>query len=252
MKLRNLTLALAATGMAVGGIALPTVASASRLVPSVSSVGLHMVEPSALSGFNGGSFEIQLVANNPIDVCAFYLYRYTDEYGSQYLGDYSGTSTDDLAQNDWGDTYYYMYPTDCSGNEGNIAYSGEFYPYVWSEAFSGESGSWGYVDNSKFYAGQSLELFSKNSEALWETDDDWNIAVDIATGPTGGIGTVYVNGANLGTINFYSKKAGYKKLEFKDGWSSPQSNTVQVRMTGKGSKGGYDGWLDAGTELINA
>jgi hypothetical protein len=249
MKARNLILALAATGAAAGSFALPTVASASFNVPSTGGTSLKMVEPATLA--NNGSFEIEIVATHAVNMCDFYLYRETDEYGYQYLGYYGGTSTDDQVSDSWGYTYYDMYPVDCSSNEGTGTDSNGFYPYTWDNPFSGYAGSYATETNSKFYGGTALLLLSKNSAAEWDTDCDYNFSVVIGTGPTGGVGSVSVEGRSMGTINFYSKKAGYKKIEFKDGYSSCEYSYVDIVMTGKGAKGGYEGWLDAGTELYD-
>jgi len=248
MKLRNPIIGAVAS-LALAGSFGVSAAHAAPTVPSTGGTSLHMVSPSTLA--SNGDFEIEILATHPVGMCDFYLYRYTSEFGYQYLGYYGGTNTDDLASPSWGYTYYNMYPVDCSSNEGSYTQSPAFYVNNWDNPFSGYSGSYGTVYNSKFYGGSALELFSHGAGAEWNTDCDYNFSVTVGTGPSGGIGTVYLGGGKIGTINFWSKKAGYKKIAFKYGYPSCEYSFVDVVMTGHGKGGGYDAWLDAGQELYN-
>jgi hypothetical protein len=249
MRLRNVALGLAATTASAGSFAVPTVAAARFDVSSTGGISLKMVEPTVLA--KDGPFLIDIVATHPVDMCDYYLYRSTSAFGYQYLGYYGGTFADDLVSDSWGETYYVMDPVDCRGNEGTVADSSVFYPYTRDNPLYGYAGSCATESNRRFYGGSALLLASKNAAAEWDTDCDDNFSVVISTGPTGGIGSIRVNGVSEGTINFYSTKAGYKKIAFKDGYSSCEHSSIDIVMTGKGAKGGYEGWLDAGAELYS-
>ena len=72
----------------------------------------------------------------------------------------------------------------------------------------------------------------------------------IATGPTGGIATAYVNGVKQpGTINFWSKKAGYLKVGFKFGTPSDTCSTFKFVETQHGKGGGNDMWFDVDVQI---
>lgn len=58
-------------------------------------------------------------------------------------------------------------------------------------------------------------------------------------------------GIKKGTLNFWSKGVGARKIKFKDGFSSCEYSDVTVVITGHGKGGGFDGWLDAGSELYS-
>jgi hypothetical protein len=246
MNARHLILGIAATVSAAGFVALPTGATARTLAPSASAVSLKMVTGVAVKG--AGDYEIEVSATHPVDMCSFKLWRYTDYWGSfQYLGSYNGTSMTDELLDNFVEAEYEMQPFDCSGNHGAFAFSAEFWPMVQDNPFAGSAGSFKTVSNKKFFGGSALETLTDGSAAEWHTSSMFNLGVVVDTGPTGGIGTVSVDGTSMGTINFYSAKLGSRLVEFKYGTPNAASVRVDVVCTGKGAGGGYDMWLDAGT-----
>jgi hypothetical protein len=245
MKTKNAIVGIAVTLAA--GASFAGTAHASGSVPVVGQVDTKMVLPSTLT--TSGQFEIEILAGpGSHDVCSFYLYRYTSASGSwSYLGDYSGESTTDTVYESLGYIEYEMVPFDCSSNEGSAQYSNEFTPYIFSySAFDVTAGSWEDTSSSKDYDGHSLETLTRNATVTINDENAYNDGIIVETGPTGGIGTVYVNGTKMSpTINFYSKSPGYEKLEFKFGTYVEQTNTFKIVATGKGKKGGYDMWFTA-------
>ena len=138
------------------------------------------------------------------------MYRQTAEFGFQSLGHYSGTSTTDLVAQGWGTSYYQMVPYDCGSNVGTAKDSETFTPDVFdntSTEWGVLSGSWTTVTSSKFYNGSALETLSAGASVDYNNTGAFNDGVVIATGPSGGIATAYVNGVKQpGTINCWSRR----------------------------------------------
>jgi hypothetical protein len=246
MKSRKLLIGAVASVVLAGGFV--GTARAAPLVPSISGVSLKLVAPSVIS--SGGAYELSVSATAPFSgVCQFYLYRYTSYYGGwQGLGYYGGTATTDVAQDYWGFAEYEMIPIDCSGNQGAGKYSNGFYPATLDNPFYVPSGSYGYVGSSKCFGGSALNTQNPGQEMIWNTDDDYNLGIVVATGISGGTGTVYVDGVKQGTINFFSKKFACEKLRFKFGTSSASYHQVVIVATNRGKGGGYGMYTDAGVE----
>jgi hypothetical protein len=251
LKLRNIAIGTIVPMAAAASFAIPT--HAAKLVPSITKVSTKMVLNSHIT--LGGGFVLQLLAGpGSLNVASFDLYRYTDLAGGwQYLGHYGGNNTTDEMQQNFGLTEYGMVPYDNNGNSGNEAYSNEFYPYAFdstSTAWSVASGSWATVNNSKFYGGSAIETFSAGAAVDFNNECAYNDSIVIATGPSGGIANAYVNGAKQpGTVNFWSKKAGYLKVAFKYGTSGTNCSTFQFVETKHGKGGGNDMWFDADVQI---
>jgi len=251
MKLRNPIIGVVASLALAGSFGVA--AHAAPLVPSITNVSTKMVLNSKIT--LSGAFELQLGAGpGSLNVCSFDLYRYTDWAGGwQYLGHYGGNTTTDEMEQYFGLTEYGMVPYDCSGNSGAEGFSNEFYPYAFdssSGAWSVASGSWTTVSNSKFYGGSAIETLSAGATVDFNNECAYNDAIVVATGPSGGIANAYVNGVKQsGTINFWSKKAGYLKVEFKYGTAGTNCSTFQFVETKHGKGGGNDMWFDADVQI---
>jgi hypothetical protein len=251
MKLTNMLFA-AGAGVALAGsfVAPASAAPTHPNTPYASGVSLKLVEPSTIA--SNGAYEENVSETPPFSAsdCSFYLYRYTDYYGGwQYLGLFNGTQTDDLVQDYFGFTEYGLVPRDCSGNQGSEVYSAGFYPTTVDNPFYIVTGSGMIISSPKYYGGSALQATSGiGTRVRWNTDCLYNVGIVVGTGPKGGIGTVYVDGAKKGTINFHSATVAGKKLLFKFGTSFSAYHTIDIVTTGRGAGGGYFMNLDAGVE----
>jgi hypothetical protein len=237
----------AAASFAVTGHAAP-------LVPNLTLVSLKMVLNSKIS--LSASFEMEIETGpGSTNVCSFDLYRDTDEFGFQYLGHYSGTSTTDEVSQSWGSSYYEMVPYDCSNNAGAAKDSETFLEDVFdntSDEWSVVAGSAVTVSSSKFYDGSALETLSAGAAVDYNNTGAYNDGIVIATGPSGGVANAYVNGVKQpGTINFYSKKPAYLKVGFKFGEAGGSFDTFEFVETNHGKGGGNDMWFDADVQIYD-
>lgn len=256
MKARNLIIgAVATVTLVAGSAATSKAAQRTTGVASISGVQIKLVSPSQIG--QTGVFDEQIGPQAPSSYCWWDLGRYTDEFGYQNNidTDIRSVTIVDLASINWGYTFYYITPYTCAGVAGTTVDTGaEFVPTIVDNPFSYVSvpgtGS-GTLSSPKYYGGTALEINGKGGEARWVGYFSFNDGIVVGTGPAGGIGTVYVNGHKMGTINFYSTKVGGSKLAFKYGTSmnaSEPSNIYTVIATGKGKGGGYDMYFDAGVE----
>jgi len=250
LKLRNIAIGTIVPLAAAASFAVPS--HAAPLVPNLTGVSLKMVLNSKIT--LTASFEMQIETGpGSINVCSFDLYRQTAEFGFQFLGHYSGTSTTDLVAQGWGTSYYEMVPYDCGSNVGTSKDSESFTPDVFDNSSSEWgvlSGSFTTVTSSKFYDGSALETLSAGASVDYNNTGAYNDGIVIATGPSGGIATAYVNNVKqAGTINFWSKKPGYLKVAFKFGQAGGSFDIFKFVETKKGKGGGNDMWFDADVQI---
>lgn len=237
--------ALAAAGVLAAGLAAPAAAEARR-VPAAQKVGVLQVSPGTLGTDGSYQITLQLEGATP-DVCSFALYRYTTNAGSRYLGRYYSTQTNDLARPSWGSTYYLAYPYDCNGNVGDETYSETFRPYTADQDDNAYvwRGSGSHVAQAGAYGGTVLRSTSRGAAIRVSTDYAYNVALTVMTGPQGGTGTIYVDGARKGTISFYSPQPKVRKVVYKFGKLFPSYRTIEIRQTGTGARGGVQMYVDA-------
>lgn len=251
MKPRNLIAGLGVSLVAAASFALPTIASAhaNNGTPYINQVDIKMVVPSTLA--SNGDYQLEVLAADGFSMCNFVLYRYTEDYygGWQYLGEFGGsTYFDEIIPSEFGYTEYEMIPVACNGATGGATESDEFYPSVQDNPFGASVGHITTVYSSKYFDGDAQETTTKGATVFWNDGCSYNDGVVIGTGPTGGVGTVYVNGTKEGTISFYSKNTAGMKEAFKFGTYDAQCNQITIVATGKGPKGGYAMYLDATVE----
>jgi hypothetical protein len=260
MRLQNAVLVLATTGFAVGGIALPTIASASTgSKPTLTGVALKMVLGSKIT--QSASFELEIVAQGS-GICSFDLKRWVDP-GPNYtnLGHFTGTSATDEVQQSWGDNgeaFYLVTPYSCSGTQGKAKASESFDPDVFDDTYFNSNinvgwtvfgGDWHEVKSSKYFMGSALETTNAGAAVGFNDGGAFNDGIVIATGPTGGIATVTDNGKNIGTIDFYSAKPTYLVVGFKYGTNTNQNNSFTFTEAKNGKGGGVDMWFDADVQI---
>jgi hypothetical protein len=250
LKLRNIAIGTIVPLAAAASFAVP--GHAAPRVPNLSGVSLKMVLNSKIT--LSASFEMEiLAAPGSINICSFDLYRQTAAFGFQFLGHYPGTNTTDEISQGWGASYYEMVPYDCSSNVGTSKNSESFN----QDVFDSTSGEWSVVagssttvSSSKFYGGSALETLSAGAAVDYNNTGAFNDGVVIATGPSGGIATAYVNGVKQpGTINFYSTKPGYLKVGFKFGQAGGSFDTFKFVETKHGRGGGNNMWFDADVQI---
>ena len=258
MKLRNTVAALTAGGVAltVASIAPASATTHRPFVAYAQTLSLKMAVPGTLGA--NGSFVISLTETGTgPDNYGFDLYRNTAENGNQYVGRYyNTTTTTDLEQLAYGTTTYEAIPFDRNYNQGDPVYSITDTPTTVDNPFSVTAGAGSVVSNSKYYGGSALETTSVGANASWSTGKGYNFGIVVGTGPKGGVGTVYVDGKKQpGTINFYSKSAVGKLVDFKYGTSGANpavSHTIKVVETAAGTGKGTQMYFDAGTELASS
>jgi hypothetical protein len=266
MKLRTSVIGIAA-GVVLAGSVAGTVHASVSTVPFITGVSLKMVEPGTLtkSGSLAGSFDVEIIEDGASSTANYYnLFRITTEYGDQEIEtEQYGQSATDLVLDSFGSTTYEVQAceyyngtcqTDGGGPHGGVD-SITFTPKTLDNPFSVASGTGTVVSSSKYYGGSSLQTTTSGASVTWTTDDVYNLAVVVDTGPKGGIGTVYVDGKKVkgaaGQISFYSSKVESCLVEFKFGTSTAAVHTIKIVETAAGGKSGVNMNLDAGVEFTS-
>jgi hypothetical protein len=254
LQARTLIIGLAMVGTATASFSGTIAAHAASSTAVIGEVDLKMVEPSTVT--LTGSFKLEILAGpGSSNVASFDLYRVSGMFGNQLLGHFTGTSHVDTVVRSYDIGQYEMVPYDSAHHVGTGVFSASFVPFAFDYTnFAVTVGMGTDVPNSKDYFGSMEETATLGAVALIDDDGAYNDAIVVGTGPQGGIATVTdsVSGGpavTVGTIDFYSKKAGYNKVLFKFGTHAYQSNLFSLTVTGAGPKGGFDMYLDSLVEI---
>jgi hypothetical protein len=251
MKARNLIIGIAATSVAAGSFALPTVVSAHSTV-SISLVAIKMVVPSTVT--RAGAFKFEVLGTGTFK--SFDIYRKESLTGNSFVkiaSHRNGKTYIDTEMDGFNNTTYGMVPysgLNGTGSKGAEAYSPTFSPYSYTEeqAYFGNSGTFQTDTSTKYFGTHALESTSAGADVVYYDSCDYNDGLIIGTGPSGGIGSVYVNGTFKGTINFYSATVTGFSVAFKYGTAVSECNTFDIVQTGTGAGGGVDMWFTGVTE----
>jgi len=250
LKLRNIAIGTIVPIAAAASFAVPS--HAARLSSNLTGVSLKMVLNSKIT--LTASFKMQVETGpGSTGVCSFDLYV-NNALGFTFLGHHSGTTTNEEVAQNWGSSYFEMVPYDCSSHVGVSKDSETFIPDVFdntSSEWSVVTGSAVTVSSSKYYHGSALETLSAGAAVDYNNTGAFNDGIVIATGPSGGIATVYVNGVKqLGTVDFYSTNPGYLKIGFKFGEKGGSYDTFEFVETHHGNGGGNNMWFDADVQIF--
>jgi hypothetical protein len=245
--MRRLPIMLAAgAGAILATTGAPAAASSSQ--PYATGVLVTPAAPSTIAASGAFVENISEVGPSPSN-CGFHLYRRSSprQYGGvfKYLGFYTGTQTTGRAQVSVGYLQYQIRPTDCTGNTGSAVYSTVVVPTILDNPFSTVSGSATTVHSASYYGGSALQTTSNGADVRANFDTLYNIGIVVGTGPRGGIGTVYADGVQKGTINFYSATVGGMKVLFKVLGLNPFTTTQIDIVASAGAAGGHSMYLDA-------
>jgi hypothetical protein len=220
--------------------------------PYVYNLSVQQVPKSTID-INGGRPVLLVAQSYSTDLCSWEFYEYDNYNGYwQDLGtSYTAKFTDYIPYyelDNWRE--YGVTVTDCNGYTSDETISNEFYPVTYNSTGNDSvSGAYTIVHNGNAYGGDIQQISGLHSQMRWTTNYDYNYGIVGATGPAGGIATVYVNGVKDGTINFYSATlTNLRHLEFKNGYGNAESDSVTLQITSAGAKHGTAMYIDAFTQ----
>jgi hypothetical protein len=240
-----LTATLAIMCPSVAASAAPTTTAA---VPHFAQLALTQVTPTSVG--RGGQFILNVtLTKTEGSVCSFDLYQFTPPTGWVYLGRFPGTRFRDETDPARGTLQYSAVPYGCDGTSGERKDSELVQPLTLYDPFTLVSGAAHKVQENKALGGQLLRTTAPGTRVRVRTPAAFNNGIVIQQSPEGGIGTVYVDGVQAGTIKFYAPKVKLRQLRFTFGASVSQARTIEIVQTGTGGGGGIQMDLDGLTNL---
>lgn len=133
-----------------------------------------------------------------------------------------------------GSTYRFrVRATDKAGNVSSWAYGVTFRLSAFQETSSAlsYSGTWSAASSTSYWAGAVRRSSTAGSRATLTFTGN-AVSLVAPTGPTRGVGQVYVNGSYVGTVSLYSSTTRATRVIKSWRWSTSATRTVSVRVAG--------------------